>query len=126
MADEKKTGPKPLDLLCRFCGTKTGEYVVPARFEGIEIEPAQLGIMDSRCDSCTATYGTVQEAERAIEAAMSGVGGADDSLKAKMLEDAGWSAPAAVKLANAERSSRLKAIEADEKKAAAEAEIAAK
>jgi hypothetical protein len=44
------------DLLCRFCGTKTGEIELPdwKKFEDADIE-------DVRCDECQKTHGTVQE-----------------------------------------------------------------
>ena len=122
---EEEKPQRMLDLTCRFCGEKTGEYAVPRRFEGLDITPDKLGIVDSRCDACKGTHGTVQEADQAIEKALHDVGGATDELKKQMFEEAGWSAPAVIEAAQAEREKRIEGIEALQE-ATAEAEAEAK
>jgi hypothetical protein len=102
-----------LPLTCRFCGTQTGEYAVPRRFEGLDIPPEELGYVDSRCDACQAIHGTVQEAEQGIENALLNVGGVTDDEKRQFIVDAGWSAPDAIVAAEAERDRRIANIEAE-------------
>ena len=109
-------------LTCRFCGTQTGEYAVPRRFEGLDIPPEDLGYIDSRCEACQAVHGTVQEAEQGIENALLNVGGVTDTEKRQFIVDAGWSASDAVAAAEAERDRRVAVIEAEQ---AAQEEAAA-
>lgn len=113
-----KREPRIIDVTCRFCGTKTGEYDVPERFDGQEVTLESLGIMDSRCDACQATHGTVQEAERAIEAALFDVGGCTPEKKMEILEASGWSEPAVVEMAAAEREQRIEERKEAEKESA--------
>lgn len=113
-AAPEEHGPRMLPLTCRFCGTQTGEYAVPRRFEGLDIPPEQLGYIDSRCDACQEVHGTVQEAEQGIENALLNVGGVTNEEKRQMIVDAGWDATAAVEAAEAERDRRVALIEAEQ------------
>jgi hypothetical protein len=57
------TEQKILEIKCGICGKKVGEYTPPASFTGdiSEITPADLGIVDSRCDECEASHGRFSE-----------------------------------------------------------------
>lgn len=113
---KQKREPRIIDVTCRFCGTKTGEYDVPERFDGQEVTTESLGIMDSRCDACVVTHGTVQAAEAAIEAKLYDVGGCTPEKKIEILEASGWSESEAVELASAEREQRIEEREAEKER----------
>lgn len=59
------------EIECRFCGATTGKIDLPkAKYEGVEITDASLGLDDSRCDVCTLKYGTIQDMRKEYEQKM--------------------------------------------------------
>lgn len=52
---------KIIEIKCRFCGTKTGQQSFPNIPPGQVITQEELGVLDSRCESCEATNGNFKE-----------------------------------------------------------------
>ncbi len=55
------------EILCRFCGMKTGEMEIPYRLRGTVVTNESFGIVDNRCSTCEVSNGNYKEMAQEFE-----------------------------------------------------------